>query len=683
MISLDTEVKFIKGVGEKKAGFLAKLGIFSLRDLLRHFPREYEDRREIKRIVDVLPGESACIEGSLVAPPKLSRIRRGLDIVRCRISDGTAFCDVSFFNQSWQKNRLEIGKEYIFYGKFNDDNLLRHELTNPVFEPAGEARLTGMIMPIYPTTAGLRRSDLVKLTQTALSAAEGQFPEPIPASVRERFDLMDAAEAYRAIHFPEDDESLSAARRRFVFEELFLLSLGLRRSREGYSGTPPKVEPQDLDEFAALLPFPLTGAQRRAMEDIKRDICFGTRPMNRLVQGDVGSGKTVVAAAAAWLACRSGYQAAFMAPTELLAAQHFRSLEPMMARLGLRTELLTGALTAAEKREKQARIAMGEADLVIGTHALITDAVEFSRLGLVITDEQHRFGVRQRAALAAKGREAHVLVMSATPIPRTLSLIIYGDLDLSVIDELPPGRTPIKTYSVGESYRERLNAFIRKLVEEGRQVYIVCSLVEDSEGLDDGRKAVEEYTKTLQTEVFPDLKIEFVHGKMKQKPKDEAMARFASGETDILVATTVIEVGIDVPNAALMIVENAENFGLSQLHQLRGRVGRGKYESYCVLVRGGGGEVARERLRVMCETNDGFKIAESDLKLRGPGDFFGSRQHGLPALRVADLEADSETMMRASEAAAELFRDDPTLSSPEYAETLRAMENLFKEQAMN
>ncbi len=682
MISLDTEVKYVKGVGEKKAGFLAKLGIFSLRDLLRHFPREYEDRRTVKRLIDILPGESACVEGAVVSAPQLSRIRRGLDIVRCRISDGSATCEVSFFNQSWQRSRLVPGEEYVFYGKFGGD-LLRRELTNPVFEPAGEARQTGKIVPVYSMTAGLRRSDLTKLIETALAAAEGQFPEPLPASVRERFGLVDAESAYRSIHFPESDEALADARRRFVFEELFLLSLGLRRAREGYSGTPPHIEPMDTAEFTRVLPFPLTRAQERAISEIKHDLCFGTRPMNRLVQGDVGSGKTVVAAAAAWLACKSGHQTAFMAPTELLAAQHFRTLAPMLSRFGITAELLTGSLTAAQKREAQARIASGEAQLVIGTHALISGGVEFRDLGLVITDEQHRFGVRQRAALAAKGSEAHILVMSATPIPRTLSLIIYGDLDLSVIDELPPGRTPIKTSVISANRREELYASIRRLIGEGRQAYIVCSRVEDGDEPDDGRKAVEEYAKTLREEVFPDLRVEYVHGRMKQKQKDEVMERFAAGEADILVATTVIEVGIDVPNAALMVVENAENFGLSQLHQLRGRVGRGRYESYCVLVRGGGGDAAKERLGVMRDTNDGFRIAESDLKLRGPGDFFGSRQHGLPALRVADLDADAETMMLASEAAAELFRKDPALASPDCTETLAAVRALFREQAMN
>ncbi len=681
MINLDTEVKYIKGVGEKKAGFLAKLGIFSLRDLLRHFPREYEDRREIKRLADVQPGESACVEGSLVSLPKLSRIRKGLDIVRCRISDGSALCDVTFFNQSWQKNRLQLGEEYVFYGKFGDGHLLAKELQNPVFELAGEAKLTGRIMPVYPLTAGIRRSDMIKLAEAALAAADGDFPEPLPASVCAEFGLVDAATAYRSIHFPADDEELDAARRRFVFEELFLLSLGLRRSRAGYSGTPPRVEERDMGEFERLLSFELTGAQKRAIADVARDLCHRPRPTNRLIQGDVGSGKTVVAAAAAWLACESGLQTAFMAPTELLAAQHFRSLGGLFEQLGLRTALLTGSMGAAEKRETRRKIADGEVDLVIGTHALITDAVEFGALGLVITDEQHRFGVRQRAALAAKGREAHVLVMSATPIPRTLSLIIYGDLDLSIIDELPPGRQPIQTFSVDERYRERLNAFIRKLVAEGRQVYIVCPAVSDEEGLSDDKKAVEEHAKHLQEEVFPELSVGFVHGKLKPKAKDEAMAKFASGETQLLVATTVIEVGIDVPNAALMIVENAENFGLSQLHQLRGRVGRGQFESYCILVRAGGGDVAKERLAVLCRTSDGFEIAEADLKLRGPGDFFGSRQHGLPSLRVTDLEADAQTMTLAAAAAERVFADDPQLER--LPETRAAVDRLFSEQALN
>lgn len=682
MPNLDTKVAEIRGIGEKKAGFLAKLGLFTLRDVLRFFPRDYEDRREIKRLCDVLPGESACVEGGLINTPTLSRIRRGLDITKCRISDGTAVCDVTFFNQSWIKNRLNMDENYVFYGKFGDGDLLRRELTNPAFEPEGTNRTTGRILPVYRLTAGIGRAAMTSVVEAALAAADGDFPEPIPAPIRKRFDLLDAETAYLNIHFPADDKLLEQARRRFVFEELFILSLGLRGERLERANDAPVISPLDPSEFIDKLPFPLTGAQRRSIDEIFADLCSG-RPMNRLLQGDVGSGKTVVAAAAAWLCCKSGHQTALMAPTELLAAQHFRSLEPMMRSLGLRVGLLIGSLPAAEKRAVQAAIAMGDYDLVIGTHALITDAVEFRSLGLVITDEQHRFGVRQRAALAEKGRSAHVLVMSATPIPRTLSLIIYGDLDLSVIDELPPGRQPIKTYSVGESYRERLRAFIRKLVGEGRQVYIVCPLVESAEGLDDGRKAVEKYAEELDTKIFPDLTVEFVHGKMKAKQKDEIMRRFAAGEVDILVATTVIEVGIDVPNAALMVVENAENFGLSQLHQLRGRVGRGAYESYCVLVRGGGGDATRERLAVMCSTQNGFKIAEADLKLRGPGDFFGSRQHGLPALRVADLEADAETMKSAADAADELLADDPKLKKQANSAAKQAVERMFADSTLN
>ena len=553
----------------------------------------------------------------------------------------------------------------------------------------GKQNFTGCIVPVYPLTAGITNHLLCTLTQQAVAACAQDMPETLPRGVRLDHELAQAEFSYRNIHFPESFQALELARRRLTFEELFYLSAGLAMLKERRGDVLGCAIPsRPMEEFLARLPFPLTGAQRRVMEEISRDMASG-RPMNRLVQGDVGSGKTVVAAYAAWLAAGAGYQSALMAPTEVLAEQHFRSLSALLEPAGVRVGLLTGSITPAGKKKVRQALAAGEIDLIIGTHALLSQGVEFARLGLMVADEQHRFGVAQRAALAAKGDSPHVLVMSATPIPRTLALIIYGDLDVSVIDELPPGRTPVETYVVREDKRARMYNFVRRLVGEGRQVYIICPAVEENtegtmqnvEWEGDGPaldlKAVTTYAKKLQTEVFPDLKVDFLHGKMKPKEKESVMAAFAAGETQVLVSTTVIEVGVDVPNAALIIIENAERFGLSQLHQLRGRVGRGKHQSYCVLITNTRSVEAMQRLRTLASTTDGFKISEEDLKLRGPGDFFGSRQHGLPQMKLADLAGDMRLLSEAQESARRLLMADPTLSQPENRPVLERVRTLF------
>jgi len=680
MMPFDKEIRYLKGIGEKRAELFAKLGVFTIRDLIFHFPRDYEDRRTLTDIANIVPGMSVCVRAIVTTPAKVMRSAGGATFVRFRISDGTAVADVTFFNQTWVKNSVKVGCEYIFYGLFQKWERSPISLVNPVFEPAGEdgesGKNTGRIMPVYRLTAGIGQHQMRKTVQGAVSKFADNAVEILPQRIRDRYLLQNVSFCLKNIHFPDDDHKLLEARRRFAFEELFLLSLGMRLMRGKRRENGYVVPLCKLTEFTEKLAFELTGAQRRAIEDASRDMASGV-PMNRLVQGDVGSGKTMVAAAAAWMAFRAGLQSAVMAPTEILAVQHYETLSKLFETLGMKTALLTGSMPAAKKREISARIAAGEVDVAIGTHALITDSVVFNKLGLVITDEQHRFGVAQRSALALKGENAHMLVMSATPIPRTLALMLYGDLDISRIDELPPGRRPVKTFAVDESYRERIENFIRRLVGEGRQVFVVCPLVEDAEGLDDGRKAVEAYAKRLSEDVFPDLKVGFIHGRLKQKKKDEIMAAMAAGEIDILVATTVIEVGIDIPNAALMVVENSERFGLAQLHQLRGRVGRGKHESFCVLFENGGGEVTKERIKVMCESNDGFKIAEADLKLRGPGDFFGSRQHGIPTLKVADIAADTEIMHHASEAAGIVLGDDPNLEDPENELIRKAVERMF------
>ena len=734
-MEVSTPLAEFPGVGEARAKALEKLGLRTAGDLVGYFPRSYEDRRQVYTIGEAPVGELCCVRVMAAEEPRRMHIRKGLDVTRLKVVDGASAMLVTFFNQGYVRQALHRGEEYILYGRV--ELLGNHrQMTNPQFEGAERPWACGRIMPVYPLTAGITNHLLAGLVEKALQGLPPPV-ETLPHGLRERHRLAPAADCWRSIHFPADEAELDAARRRFAFEELFYLSLGLALLRERRSqGRGPAFGERDLEAFYALLPFTLTGAQRRALEEAAADLAL-SRPMNRLVQGDVGSGKTAVAAGCAWLAVRSGWQCAMMAPTEILAEQHCKTLAAMLAPAGIPVGRLTGSMKAAEKRKVLAALASGELPFVVGTHALLSQGVAFRRLGLVITDEQHRFGVEQRAALAAKantpkdppeaGRpqwgagggnslspaanempkgapgaacrageveqrsalaakaggetdfSPNVLVMSATPIPRTLALIIYGDLDVSVIDELPPGRVPVKTVLVGESKRQRMYGFVRDQVKEGRQVYIVCPAVEENpEGAWD-LKAVTEYARVLGEEVFPDLRVGLVHGRMKAKEKEAAMAAFTAGETHILVSTTVIEVGVDVPNASLIIIENADRYGLSQLHQLRGRVGRGQHQSWCVLVSDNRSPDTRARLKVLTQTNDGFRIAEEDLKLRGPGDFFGARQHGLPALRVADLETDTRVLKEAQEAAAEVLSTDPDLTAPEHRPLLERVRRLFEE----
>lgn len=673
MADLNTDVRYIKGIGEAKAKALGKLGIFTLGDLIGWFPRRYEDRRETRPISSLIPGETACVAAMIASEPKVSHIRKGMDLVKVRAVDDTGALDVTFFNQSWLKDQLRVGETYIFYGRA-EGSLLRKTMAGPVVEPEGRREFTGRIVPVYPLTAGVSQLLLSRAIRQGLDECADILPDCLPDSVRQIHGLCRVNYAYENIHFPESPEALDIARRRLAFEELFFFAIGLKllRSRRETVSVEP-FRPVDMAPFYDALPFILTGAQRRCVDEAIADMTAG-KPMNRLCQGDVGSGKTMVAAACVYFCVKNGRQAALMAPTELLAEQHYRGLAPLLEQLGLRCALLTGSTPAKTKRSVTAQLASGELDFAIGTHALISGGVAYANLGLVVTDEQHRFGVAQRTALAEKGEHPHTLVMSATPIPRTLALILYGDLDVSVIDQLPPGRKPIETYAVTSAYYPRLYAFIRKQVEAGRQVYIVCPMVSENDDLPDERKAVTEYAQKLQSEIFPDLRVAYVHGKMKSREKDTVMSAFAAGETNILVSTTVIEVGVDVPNASLMVVENAERFGLSQLHQLRGRVGRGQHQSYCVLVSDNKNDETRQRLRAMTKTADGFKIAEEDLRLRGPGDFFGLRQHGLPGLRVADLGCDTRLLAEAQSAADGLLAEDPALTHhPATAERVRKL----------
>lgn len=676
MADLNTDVRYIRGIGETKAKALGKLGIFTLGDLIGWFPRRYEDRRKTRPISSLIPGETACVAAMIASEPKVSHIRKGMDLVKVRAVDDTGALDVTFFNQSWLKNQLRVGETYIFYGRA-EGSLLRKAMAGPVVEPEGRREFTGRIVPVYPLTAGVSQLLLSRAIRQGLDECADILPDCLPDSVRQTHGLCRVNYAYENIHFPESPEALDIARRRLAFEELFFFAIGLKllRSRRETVSVEP-FRPVDMAPFYDALPFILTGAQRRCVDEAIADMTAG-KPMNRLCQGDVGSGKTMVAAACVYFCVKNGRQAALMAPTELLAEQHYRGLAPLLEQLGLRCALLTGSTPAKTKRSVTAQLASGELDFAIGTHALISGGVAYANLGLVVTDEQHRFGVAQRTALAEKGEHPHTLVMSATPIPRTLALILYGDLDVSVIDQLPPGRKPIETYAVTSAYYPRLYAFIRKQVEAGRQVYIVCPMVSENDDLPDERKAVTEYAQKLQSEIFPDLRVAYVHGKMKSREKDTVMSAFAAGETNILVSTTVIEVGVDVPNASLMVVENAERFGLSQLHQLRGRVGRGQHQSYCVLVSDNKNDETRQRLRAMTKTADGFKIAEEDLRLRGPGDFFGLRQHGLPGLRVADIGCDTRLLTEAQTAAEELLAHDPSLAR--HPDTAERVQKLFRQ----
>ena len=674
MARLSDPITILKGIGPSKAKQFANLNIYTLGDLICHFPRGYEDRTKLVPIEKLEPDVPACFKAMVMNTPKTAHVRKGLDITRVQVADTTGRLNLTFFNSKYVSDQLHYGQEYIFYGAVSGD-FIGYNMTNPAFESLDSQPVTTRrILPIYPLTAGLSNAAMLKAVKQALEICDTP-PEIIPPEVRRQYGILDAERAYGAIHEPSSMAEAELAKKRLIFEEFFVFSAGLSlmRASRAEKRTAP-YENLDLTAFRGALPFRLTGAQERAISEIMADFCKGA-PMNRLVQGDVGSGKTMVAAAAAYAAAKNGKQSALMAPTEILAEQHYHSLNRIFAPMGIRVALLTGSMKPKEKRDVRESILTGGVDLVVGTHALITDATVFADLGLVITDEQHRFGVGQRAKLSAKGNDPHLLVMSATPIPRTLALLMYGDLDVSILDELPPGREPVDTFLVNESYRARINAFIRKQVAEGHQCFVVCPAVEENEDL--GIKAATVWADTLQQTVFPDLRIALLHGQMKGAEKEAAMASFARGEADVMVATTVIEVGVDVPNATLMVIEDADRFGLSQLHQLRGRVGRGKAKSFCILTSHNKNPETLQRLKALCKTTDGFKIAEEDLKLRGPGDFFGSRQSGLPTFRVANLSYDLQTLKDAQAASARWIEESGTSDAPEAVALRQRIGELF------
>ncbi len=676
MVNFDTRIQFLKGVGEARAKTLAKQGIYSIGDLLRNYPRAYEDWNKTTSLREAQINENICVRAVVAQNSQVVKINGGRILVKTVISDGSDYIPVTFFNNKYVKDQLVEDTEYLFYGKITLDKYNNKTMLSPRFEKSLEKQ---RIRPVYKASASMPSKTTERLVESALREIKGNIQEIIPQYIVKKYRLMSFEDALRAIHFPQSEAELTLAKRRLIFEELLLLQMGLMSEKtEGGNRISSPIKTDYTQDFYSTLPFEPTNAQKKAVAEAIADM-NSNKQMNRLLQGDVGSGKTAVAAAIMYNAVKNGFQAALMAPTEVLANQHFKTLSNFFGD-DIKIELLTGSVTAKNKRIIREKLQSGECDIVVGTHAIIQNDVEFENLGLVITDEQHRFGVGQRASLSNKGNNPHTLVMSATPIPRTLAMMIYGDLDISVLDELPKGRQPIKTYHVPTSYHERIYNFIRKNIASGHQAYIVCPLVSES---DSDLVPATEYYDYLKSTYFADCTLGLLHGQMKPKEKDAVMSRFYSGEIQLLISTVVIEVGVDVPNATVMVIENAERFGLSQLHQLRGRIGRGSEESTCILLSDAQNEEAVDRFETMCRTSDGFEIAKKDLEMRGPGDFFGSRQHGLPDMRIANLMTDTRILYEAQKTAKELVENEVSVSTEERHLLAQEMKRLFTRVAMN
>ena len=677
-MELTDDVKYVKGVGPNRAKLLNKLNIFNVKDLITYYPREYEDRSKAIKINEVSDGQECLIEGIVVS--KINEIRtykKNMTIYKLIVRDDTGTCELIWYNQPYLKTIFKLGQEYRFYGKVHQ-KIGIYEMNSPIFEEKGKSNKTGRIIPIYPLTYNLNQNTIRKIIENSLLAVKDKINESIPEYILKEYNLLKIKEAIEKIHFPNNFNEFDNARKRLVFEELLTMQLLLLTLKNKYKNNESGIcfnKDAKMSDVINKLPFKLTKAQIRVLEEIDNDM-ESNKAMNRLLQGDVGSGKTIVAIIAAYKAVISGYQVAIMAPTSILASQHLESFKQILDKFNIKSELLIGNTTKKNKETILKKLKDGEIDILIGTHSLIEDTVVFKNLGLVITDEQHRFGVRQRSILSSKGENPDVLVMTATPIPRTLALILYGDLDISIIDELPPNRKKIETYAVNKSMEQRIQNFIKKQVDEGRQAYIVCPLVEENEDIE--AKSVIELFDKYQKEIFKDYRVAYMHGKLKQKEKDEIMQKFKDRKIDILISTTVIEVGVNVPNASIMVIENAERFGLAQLHQLRGRVGRGEYKSYCILVYQGNSELIRKRMQVMQDSNDGFLISEKDLELRGTGDFFGTKQHGIPDFKIANLFEDMPTLKLVQNLCIRILNDDPLLKKEKNAKLKLMIDDKYK-----
>ena len=660
MLDLTKDVKYVKGVGPNRVKLLNKIGIYNLGDLITYYPRDYEDRSKPRMIQNLVNGEDSLIKAVAVSRVVEIRLKNRMCMYKLVVQDETAKCTIIWFNQSYLKNKFIIGETYYFFGKANI-RMGKFEMSSPVFDDVNTKNNTGRIIPIYSSTYSLSQNTIRKIIENGLEMVDGNLEESMPEYILDNYNLLGINEATKKVHFPESFEEFKEARKRLVFEELLTMQVALLGLKNKYSRDIKGIEFAKEYKFSDIindLPFNLTNAQIRVLQEIENDM-EKDKSMNRLLQGDVGSGKTIVSIIAAYKAVKSGYQAAIMAPTSILASQHLESFTEILEKYNIRCELLISSITKKKKEEILEKLKNGEIDVLIGTHAILEDNVIFKNLGLVVTDEQHRFGVRQRSKIASKGKNPDVLVMTATPIPRTLALILYGDLDISIIDELPPNRKKIDTFAVTKQMEERVNNFIKKQIEEGRQCYIVCPLVEENEEID--AKSVLELAEKYKNETFKEYKVEYIHGKMRPKEKDEIMLEFKEGKIDILISTTVIEVGVNVPNSSIMVIENAERFGLAALHQLRGRVGRGEYKSYCILKYNSKSDVVRQRMKIMQDTNDGFVIAEKDLELRGTGEFFGTKQHGIPDFKIANLFEDIPILKMVQDLSKKIEEEDPRI----------------------
>lgn len=679
MLDLNKNIQYIKGVGPARVKLLNKLGIYTLNDIINYFPRTYEDRSKTKKLSDIYDGEEILVIAKVITTVVVRKIRKGLTIYKVIVSDKTNNCEITWYNQEYIKNKIKKGNTYKFYGKVNS-KFGKLEMNTPIVEEINISKNTGKIVPIYPSTNNLTQNVLRLIVENAIEEIKGQIKETLPDYILKEYNLCNLEYAIKKIHFPDNFSEYNIARKRLAFEEIMTMQLLLMKLKKSYNNELNGIQFDKnikMSDVINDLPYKLTKAQLKVLEEIDSDM-ESKKCMNRLLQGDVGSGKTVVSIIASYKAVKSGMQVAIMAPTAILATQHLEEFNKILSKYNIKSELLISSITKKNKNEILEKLKNGEIDIIIGTHALLEENVIFNKLGLVVTDEQHRFGVKQREKIISKGTNPDTIVMTATPIPRTLALILYADLDISIIDELPPNRKKIDTFAVTKGLENRVNNFIKKQINEGRQVYVVCPLVEESEEIN--AKSVMELAKKYKNDIFREYRVEYLHGKMKTKEKDTIMEKFKKGDIDILISTTVIEVGVNVPNASIMVVENAERFGLAQLHQLRGRVGRGKYKSYCILKYQGNSDVIKQRMKIMQDTNDGFVISEKDLELRGSGEFFGTRQHGLPEFKIANIYEDMEMLKSIQSIAIKILNEDSELKLEKNIRFKKVIDKKLKER---